>query len=74
MVGRYAARSGRPLDHWPWFEVFGWWKMACIVEGVHARRRKGQGAGTRSAPLDSIAARADAFLQVAEHKARALGL
>ncbi len=74
MVGRYAALSGRPLDHWPWFEVFGWWKMGCIVEGVHARRSKGQGAGARSGPLASIAARADAFLQIAEQKSRALGL
>jgi aminoglycoside phosphotransferase (APT) family kinase protein len=74
MVGRYAALSGRPLDHWPWFEVFGWWKMGCIVEGVHARRSRGQGAGARSGTLESIAARADAFLQVAEQKSRALGL
>jgi aminoglycoside phosphotransferase (APT) family kinase protein len=74
MVGRYAALSGRPLDHWPWFEVFGWWKMGCIVEGVHARRSKGQGAGARTGSLASIAARADAFLQIAEQKSRALGL
>lgn len=74
VIGRYAALSGRPLDQWPWFEVFGWWKMACIVEGVHARRSKGQGAGARSGTLESIAARADAFLQQAEQKARALGL
>lgn len=74
MVGRYAALSGRPLDQWPWFEVFGWWKMACIVEGVHARRSKGQGAGARSGSLESIAARADTFLRVAEQKAQGLGL
>jgi aminoglycoside phosphotransferase (APT) family kinase protein len=74
VIGRYAALSGRPLDDWPWFEVFGWWKMGCIVEGVHARRSKGQTAGGRSGPLASIAARADQFLHVAETKARALGL
>ena len=74
MIGRYAALSGRPLDHWPWFEIFGWWKMGCIVEGVHARRSKGQGAGARSGSPTSIAARADAFLQIAEQKSRALGL
>jgi aminoglycoside phosphotransferase (APT) family kinase protein len=72
VLGRYAALSGRPLDDWPWFEVFGWWKMGCIVEGVHARRSKGQGAGARSGPLASIAARADQFLHLAEQKARAL--
>jgi aminoglycoside phosphotransferase (APT) family kinase protein len=74
MVGRYAALSGRPLDHWPWFEVFGWWKMGCIVEGVHARRSRGQAAGTPSGPLEAIAARADRCLRVAAQKAQALGL
>ena len=74
VIGRYAAVSGRPLDDWPWFEVFGWWKMGCIVEGVHARRSRGQGAGAASQSLDAIAARADRFLQVADEKARALGL
>ena len=74
VLGRYAALSGRPLDDWPWFEVFGWWKMGCIVEGVHARRSKGQAAGAPSGPLETIAARADQFLQIAEAKARRLRL
>jgi aminoglycoside phosphotransferase (APT) family kinase protein len=74
MLGRYAALSGRPLDGWPWFEIFGWWKMGCIVEGVHARRSKGQAAGAPSGPLDTIAAHADRCFHVAEQKARALGL
>jgi aminoglycoside phosphotransferase (APT) family kinase protein len=73
-IGRYAALSGRPLDDWPWFEVFGWWKMGCIVEGVHARRSKGQVAGAPSGTLDAIAARADRFLHLADQKGRALGL
>ncbi len=74
MLGRYTALSGRPLDHWPWFEVFGWWKMGCIVEGVHARRSRGQGAGAPSSSLEAIAQRADRFLHLAEQKARALGI
>ncbi len=74
MVGRYSALSGRPLDHWLWFEVFGWWKMACIVEGVHARRSRGQAAGAPTGPLEAIAARTDRFLHVADQKARLLGL
>jgi aminoglycoside phosphotransferase (APT) family kinase protein len=74
MVGRYSALSGRPLDHWLWFEVFGWWKMACIVEGVHARRSRGLDAGAPTGPLQAIADRADRFLHVADQKARALNL
>jgi aminoglycoside phosphotransferase (APT) family kinase protein len=74
VIGRYSAVSGRPLDDWPWFEVFGWWKMGCIVEGVHARRSRGQGAGAPSQALEAIADRADRFLHVADEKARALGI
>ena len=74
VIGQYAALSGRPLDSWPWFEAFGWWKMGCIVEGVHARRSKGQGAGAPSGTLEAIAARADGFLHLADQKAQALGI
>ncbi len=74
VVGRYAALSGRPLDAFGWFEAFGWWKMACIIEGVHARRTRGQGAGAPSQGVEAIAARADRFLKVADRKAQALGL
>jgi aminoglycoside phosphotransferase (APT) family kinase protein len=73
-AGRYAALSGRPLDAYGWFEAFGWWKMACITEGVHARRSRGQGAGAPSQGLEAIAARTDRFLKVADQKAQALGL
>ncbi|MFO7590546.1 MAG: phosphotransferase family protein [Acidimicrobiia bacterium] len=62
---RYAASSGRDLDALGWFTVFGYWKMACIVEGVYARRLKGaQGGGAQRDP-SSIADRADAFLAYA---------
>jgi aminoglycoside phosphotransferase (APT) family kinase protein len=73
-IGRYSAVGGRPLDDWPWYEAFGWWKMGCIVEGVHARRSKGQAAGAPSGPLEAIADRADRFLHLADEKARALGI
>jgi aminoglycoside phosphotransferase (APT) family kinase protein len=59
---RYATRSGRPLDALPWFTVFGYWKMACIVEGVYARRLGGARSGAPSRELGSIAARVDRLL------------
>jgi len=65
----YATRSGRDLDALGWFIVFGYWKMACIVEGVYARRLKGaQGGGAQSDP-SSIADRVDAFLAYAAEAA-----
>jgi aminoglycoside phosphotransferase (APT) family kinase protein len=62
---RYAARSGRDLDALGWFTVFGYWKMACIVEGVYARRLKGARGGAAQGDPSSIAHRVDAFLAYA---------
>ena len=34
---RYAERSGRDLSELPFYVAFGYWKLACILEGVYAR-------------------------------------
>jgi aminoglycoside phosphotransferase (APT) family kinase protein len=34
---RYAERSGRDLSQIDYYVAFGFWKLACIVEGVYAR-------------------------------------
>lgn len=64
---RYALRSGRSLDSLGWYSVFGYWKMACIVEGVHARYlrggRGGLASGGSGGDPSSIAARVDALLE-----------
>jgi len=60
---RYATRSGRSLDALGWYTVFGYWKMACIVEGVHARYLRGGSGGGASGDPSSIAARVDALLE-----------
>ena len=70
----YATRSGRDLATLGWFTVFGYWKMACIVEGVYARRLQGaQGGGARGGAAQSdpssIADRVDAFLAYAAEAA-----
>jgi len=66
---RYAERSGRDLSTLPWFTVFGYWKMACIVEGVYSRRRRGSRSGGGSGDLDSIAARVERLLDRADELA-----
>jgi aminoglycoside phosphotransferase (APT) family kinase protein len=38
---RYAARSGRDISQLDFYVAFGYWKLACIVEGVYARYAKG---------------------------------
>lgn len=38
---QYAAATATAVEHLAYYEAFGWWKLACIVGGVHARLRRG---------------------------------
>jgi aminoglycoside phosphotransferase (APT) family kinase protein len=69
---RYATRSGHDLAALPWFTVFGYWKMACIVEGVYTRRLRGSRSGAGSQELDSIARRVETLLDHAADAATAV--
>jgi aminoglycoside phosphotransferase (APT) family kinase protein len=37
LLDRYAERSGRDLTQIGFYVAFGYWKLACIIEGVYAR-------------------------------------
>ena len=37
VADRYAGRSGRDLSGLDFYVAFGYWKLACIIEGVYAR-------------------------------------
>ena len=37
LAERYAERSGRDISELDRYTAFGYWKLACIVEGVYAR-------------------------------------
>ena len=41
LVARYAATSGRDIGDVDYYVAFGYWKLACILEGVYARYRGG---------------------------------
>jgi aminoglycoside phosphotransferase (APT) family kinase protein len=41
VIERYAAASGRDVSDVDYFVAFGYWKLACILEGVYARYRGG---------------------------------
>ena len=45
---RYARRSGRDISNLPFYVAFGYWKLACILEGVLARYEGGAMGGDRS--------------------------
>jgi aminoglycoside phosphotransferase (APT) family kinase protein len=51
---RYAERSGRDLGALDYYVAFGYWKLACILQGVLARYLGGAGGGDPSG-VDSFA-------------------
>jgi aminoglycoside phosphotransferase (APT) family kinase protein len=42
---RYAQRSGLDLSDLPYYRVFSWWRMSCIVEGSYGRSLRGSRGG-----------------------------
>jgi aminoglycoside phosphotransferase (APT) family kinase protein len=45
---RYERASGRDLERLDFYVAFGYWKLACILQGVYARYVGGATAGDRS--------------------------
>ncbi|GAC1388696.1 MAG: phosphotransferase family protein [Acidimicrobiales bacterium] len=45
---RYAERSGRDVSALDFYIAFGYWKLACILEGVYSRYAGGAMGGDRS--------------------------
>ena len=41
LLDRYAKASGRDISQVDYYTAFGYWKLACIVEGVYARYQAG---------------------------------
>jgi aminoglycoside phosphotransferase (APT) family kinase protein len=41
LLERYAEGSGADLSDIPFYVAFGYWKLACIAEGIYARYRAG---------------------------------
>lgn len=55
LVARYAEASGRDVSVVPYYRAFGFWKLACILQGVYVRYAGGAAAGDRSG-VDQFAA------------------
>ncbi len=70
VVACYEEFSGMPLGNTGYFAAFGWWKQACIVEGVYARLIRGASGGMKTAPPEQVAKIVERYL---ERAARALG-
>jgi len=67
LIDWYASASGRAVDDLPYYMAFGYWKLACILQGVYARYAAGAAAGDRS----SVDAFATSVVELAE-RARAV--
>ena len=62
MRAAYEAASGYDLSRLGYYVAFGYWKLACIVQGVYARYVGGAAAGDRS----SVDGWADSVRRLAE--------
>ena len=45
LLDRYAAATGRDLEHFSWYLGFAWFKLAVILEGIQYRSFLGKSAG-----------------------------
>ena len=66
MLNLYQEASGRNVDNFEFYMTFGYWKLACILEGVYSRYIGGaMGDKTPPQGADSFAARVDALTEMA---------
>jgi len=55
-VARYGELSGRDVSAVPWYDVFGTFKMAVVLQQIYARYARGQTHDARFAGLENAAA------------------
>ena len=70
VLDRYAEGSDRDLSQIDYYEAFGYWKLACIVEGVYARYVGGAMGTTDAAAFEGFKVQVD---RCAEAAAEAMG-
>ena len=70
VLDRYAEVSGRDLSQIDYYTAFGYWKLACIVEGVYARYVGGAMGSTDPAAFEGFKVQVE---RCAEAAAEAMG-
>ncbi len=71
MRARYRERSGRDVSALEFYVAFGYWKLACVIEGVFARYAGGAMGGDRSG-FEGFAHQVEALGEAARAAAAAL--
>jgi aminoglycoside phosphotransferase (APT) family kinase protein len=64
VLARYAEASGRDVSDVGFYMAFGYWKLACILQGVFARYAAGAGAGDPNS-VDTFPATVDRLARLA---------
>ncbi len=72
LLDRYAAASGRDVSGVDFYVAFGYWKLACILEGVYARYRGGS-MGTSATAFEAFASQVEALAEAARDTADRMG-
>ncbi len=74
MLDRYQDISGRDLTHIDYYVAFGYWKLACILEGVYARYAGGaMGGGGEAGSFDFFGQQVITIFERAREAARRVG-
>jgi aminoglycoside phosphotransferase (APT) family kinase protein len=69
---RYAERSGRDVSQLDFYVSFGYWKLACILEGVYSRYAGGAMGGDRSGGFEGFAQQVEHLAQSSKEAAASL--
>jgi aminoglycoside phosphotransferase (APT) family kinase protein len=62
----YTERTGRDVSNLEYYVAFGYWKLACILQGVMFRYLGGAGGGDRSGGVDGFALQVGVLAEAAE--------
>jgi aminoglycoside phosphotransferase (APT) family kinase protein len=71
LAARYGERSGRDVSSIDFYVAFGYWKLACILEGVFARYLGGAGGGDRTG-LEGFSRQVELLAEAADQAAAGL--
>jgi aminoglycoside phosphotransferase (APT) family kinase protein len=73
LVDNYAQASGRDLSDVDYYVAFGYWKLACILEGVYARYKHGAMGDGDGSGFELFAVQVELLAQAAEAAVERLG-
>jgi aminoglycoside phosphotransferase (APT) family kinase protein len=71
VLAAYASHTSLDVSHVAYYQAFGYWKLACIMQGVFARYSAGATAGDQGSVAEypkHIAMLAETAQQTLEHR------